>query len=316
MNTTEMNTTQRAVLIRAYGGASAAEVAQIAKPEAGQGQVLVRVRAAGVNGIDWKIREGYVRDAFPLQLPTVLGIELAGVIEAVGPGASRFRVGDRVMGPLGGLGAYADFAAVDEANLCVTPDALDDVHAAAIPVAAVAAWQSLYHAGPLRPAQRILIHGAAGGLGGYAVQYAKRAGAEVFATVSASHAEYVRSLGADHVIDYHSQRFEDIARDIDLVVDYVGGEVLDRSWQVLKETGAIVGTSSPEILARTPAGRRGLWFMNKPDAALLERLATDIAKGTLKSKVDQVVGFDDIPAAIERNRIGSHSGKAVADFSR
>jgi len=312
-----MSTTQqRAVLIRAYGGASAAEVAEIARPEAGRGEVLVRVRAAGVNGLDWKVREGYVRDAFPLQLPAVLGIELAGVVEAVGPGASRFRVGDRVMGPLGRLGAYADVVAVDEGNLARTPEGLDDVQAAAIPVATVAAWQSLHLAGPILPGQRILIHGAAGGLGGHAVQYAKRAGAEVFATAATAHVEYVRSLGADHVIDHQTQRFEDIARDIDLVLDYVGGEVLDRSWQVLTPTGAIVGTSSPDILARTPAGRRGLWFMNKADTALLETLAADVAAGTLKSPVSEVVGFNDIPAAIERNRTASRTGKVVADFSR
>jgi NADPH:quinone reductase-like Zn-dependent oxidoreductase len=310
-----MTTTQRAILIRAYGGAAAAEVAEIAKPAAGPGQVLVRVRAAGVNGIDWKVREGYVRDAFPLQLPAVLGIELAGVVEAVGPGASRFRVGDRVMGPLGGLGAYADFVTVDEAMLVRTPQGLDDVHAAGVPVAAVAAWHSLHHAGPITAGRRILVHGAAGGLGGYAVQYAKRAGAEVFATASTAALDYVRSLGADHVIDYRTQRFESVARDIDLVLDYVGGEVLDRSWQVLTKDGAIVGTSSPDILARTPPGRRGLWFVNQPDAALLERLAAEIAEGTLISKVSEVVAFDGIPAAIERNRTGHRIGKVVADFS-
>lgn len=310
-----MKMTQRAVLIRAYGGADAAEVAQIARPEAGPGQVLVQVRAAGINGIDWKIREGYVRDAFPLPLPAVLGIELAGVVVAVGPGVSRFHVGDRVMGALGGVGAYAEFVAVNEAKLAPIPDPLDDVGAAAIPVAAVAAWQSLHHAGPVRSGQRVLIHGAAGGLGGYAVQYAKAAGAEVFATAATAHVDDVRALGADHVIDYQTQRFEDIAKDIDLVLDYVGGEVLDRSWQVLKSTGAIVGTSSPDILARTPAGRRGLWFVNQPDAALLEKLATDIASGVLKSKVSEVVGFGEIPAAIERNRTDSRTGKAVANFS-
>lgn len=309
-------TTQRAVLIRAYGGAAAAEIAEITRPAAGEGQVLVRVRAAGVNGIDWKVREGFVRGAFPLQLPAVLGIELAGTVEALGPGASRFGVGDRVMGPLGGLGAYADVVAVDEANLVRTPQGLDDVHAAGVPVAAVAAWQSLHHAGPITAGQRILIHGAAGGLGGHAVQYAKRAGAEVFATASTAHLEYVRSLGADHLIDYRTQRFESVAQDIDLVLDYVGGEVLDRSWQVLAKDGAIVGTSSPDILARTPPGRRGLWFMNKPDAALLERLAAEIAEGTLISKLGEVVGFGDIPAAIERNRTDPRIGKVVADFSR
>ena len=309
-------TTQRAVLIRAYGGAAAAEIGEITRPAAGQGQVLVRVRAAGVNGIDWKVREGFVREAFPLQLPAVLGIELAGTVEALGPGASRFRVGDRVMGPLGGLGAYADVVAVDEANLVRTPQGLDDVHAAGVPVAAVAAWQSLHHAGPIAAGQRVLIHGAAGGLGGYAVQYAKRAGAEVFATASTAHLEYVRSLGADHVIDYRTQRFESVAQDIDLVLDYVGGEVLDRSWQVLSKDGAIVGTSSPDILARTPPGRRGLWFMTRPDAALLERLAAEIAEGRLISKLGEVVGFGDIPAAIERNRTDPRIGKVVADFSR
>ena len=308
--------TQRAVLIRAYGGAAAAEIAGIARPTAAPGQVLVRVRAAGVNGIDWKVREGFVREAFPLQLPAVLGIELAGVVEEVGAGASRFRIGDRVMGPLGGLGAYADVVAVDEANLVRTPQGLDDVHAAAIPVAAVAAWQSLHHAGPIAAGQRILIHGAAGGLGGYAVQYARQAGAEVFATASTAHVEYVRSLGADHVIDYLNERFESVAQDIDLVLDYVGGEVLDRSWQVLAKNGAIVGTTSPDILARAPSGRRGLWFMNKPDAALLERLVAEVAQGTLVSKLGEAVGFDDIPAAIERNRTDPRIGKVVADFSR
>lgn len=311
-----MNTIQRAVLIRAYGDASVAEVAQIPKPEVQAGEVLVRVRAAGVNGIDWKIREGYVRDAFPLPLPAVLGIELAGVVEAVGLGTSRFRVGDRVMGPLSRPGAYADFVTVDEANLALTPEGLDDVHAAAIPIAAVSAWQSLHHAGPVRPGQRILIHGAAGGLGGYAVQYAKQAGAEVFATAASAHVEYVRSLGADHVIDYQHQRFEDVASEIDLVLDYVGGEVLDRSWQVLAASGVIVGTSSPDILARIPAGRRGLWFVNKPDADLLQKLAADVAKGALVSKVSDVVSFAEIPAAIERNRTGSRIGKVVADFMR
>lgn len=319
-----MSTTQRAVQIQAYGGADTAQVAEIAKPEAGPGQVRVHVRAAGLNAIDWKVREGHVRDAFPLQLPAVLGIELAGVVEAVGPGASRFRVGDRVMGPRGGLGAYADFVTVDEALLAPTPDGLDDVQAAAIPVAAVSAWQSLLHAGPVRPGQRVLIHGAAGGLGGYAVQYAKRAGAEVFATAATAHVDDVRSLGADHVIDYQTQRFEDSVRDIELVLDYVGGEVLDRSWQVLTPGGAIVGTSSPDILARTPAGRRGLWFVNKPDTALLEKLAADIARGELQLRIGEVVGFSDIPAAIERIRTrssrelggGPRIGKVVADFSR
>lgn len=311
-----MSTLQRAVLIRAYGGAHAAQIAHIETPAPEHGQVRVRVRAAGVNGIDWKVREGHVRNAFALALPIVLGAEMAGVIDAVGPGSSRFSIGERVMGAMGGLGAYAEFVTVSEASLCPIPEALDDVQAAAMPVAAVAAWNSLHHAGPIVAGQRVLIHGAAGGLGAYAVQFAKRAGAEVFATAGSADLDYVRSLGADEVFDYQSQRFENLVRNIDLVLDYVGGEVLDRSWQVLAQDGVVVGTSAPDILARTPANRRSLWFMNKPDPQLLEKLAREVAGGTLQSRIGGVVGFTDIPQAIERNRTVSRTGKVVADFTR
>jgi NADPH:quinone reductase-like Zn-dependent oxidoreductase len=309
-----MNTI-RALALTRYGGPEAVQIASVEAPTAGPGQVLVRVRAAGVNGLDWKVREGYVRDAFPLQLPTTLGIELTGVVEAVGPGVTRLRQGDRVMGPLGGLGAYAERVAVNEANLALVPDALGFVEAAALPVASVAAWQSLHFAGPIRAGQRILIHGAAGGLGGFAVQFARQAGAVVYATALGEHAEYVRGLGADHVVAYDQERFESSIRDIDLVLDYVGGEVLARSWSVLAEDGAIVSTASPAILANTPAGRRGLWFMNTPDTERLQAIAHDVANGRLRSKVAAAVRFDELPAAIERNRTQPQVGKTVVDFA-
>ena len=306
----------RSVLLRDYGGEAAAQVAESPAPAAGPAQVLVGVRAAGINALDWKVREGDVRDAFPLQLPAVLGIELAGVVEAVGPGASRFQVGDRVMGPLGGLGAYADHVAVDEARLASTPAALSDVEAAAIPVAALAAWQSLHSTGAIGAGTRVLVHGAAGALGRFAVQFARQAGAFVIGTASARDLDDVRRLGADQAIDYASQRFEELVGDIDLVLAYVGGDVVERSWQVLKPTGVLVGTASPVFLARVPEGRQGRFFAMKPDAVLLERLAADVASGVLKSRVGEVVAFEDIPAAIERNRLGARSGKAVADFTR
>jgi len=309
-----MNTI-RALVLNEYGGPAAVKISSIAAPTAGQSQVLVRVHAAGVNGLDWKVREGYVRDAFPLQLPTVLGIELAGIVEAVGPGVTTLRKGDRVMGPRGGLGAYADLVAVDEANLNLIPDALSFVDAAALPVASLAAWQSLHFAGPIQAGQRILVQGAAGGLGGFAVQYAHQAGAVVFATALDAHADYVRSLGADHVIAYDKEQFEASVSDIDLVLDYVGGDMLNRSWSVLAEDGVIVSTASPTILASTPTGRRGLWFMNTPDAARLQAIAEDVAHGRLQSKVNAVVRFDELSAAIERNRTQPQVGKIVVDFS-
>jgi NADPH:quinone reductase-like Zn-dependent oxidoreductase len=305
----------RALTLQTYGGTDATRLSAVAAPVAGPGQVLVSVRAAGVNGLDWKVREGYVRDVFPLQLPAVLGLELAGVVQAVGAGVTRFKAGDRVMGPMGGLGAYADLVAVNEANLSPTPEGVDDITAAAMPVAALAAWQSLHMAGPVNPGQRILIHGAAGGVGAFAVQFAKRLGAFVAATAAGKDADTVRALGADQVIDFQTQRFESLVSDIDLVLDYVGGEVLDRDWQVLSPTGVVVGTSSPDILARTPSGRRGLWFVMKPDAALLERLANEVSRGELQARVGEVVSFAGLPEAIERNRIGASGGKAVVDFT-
>jgi NADPH:quinone reductase-like Zn-dependent oxidoreductase len=305
----------RALVLTEYGGPAALKISSVEAPTAGAGQVLVRVHAAGINGLDWKVREGYVRDAFPLQLPTVLGIELAGVVEAVGPGVTQLRKGDRVMGPRGGLGAYADLVAVDQANLSLVPDSLSFVDAAALPVASVAAWQSLNFAGPIRAGQRILIQGAAGGLGGFAVQYAHQAGAVVFATALEAHADYVRSLGADHVIAYDKEQFETSVNDIDLVLDYIGGEVLNRSWSVLAEDGVVVSTASPAILASTPAGRRGLWFMSSPDAARLQAIAEDVAHGRLQSKVGAVVRFDELPAMIERNRTEPQVGKTVVDFA-
>ncbi|HZF80835.1 MAG TPA: NADP-dependent oxidoreductase [Rubrivivax sp.] len=309
-----MNTV-RALQLQRYGGVDAAQVTRAPAPVPAPGQVVVGVRAAGVNGLDWKVREGYVREAYPLALPTVLGIELAGVVEMVGPGTTAFRVGDRVMGPLGGLGAYADLVAVNAANLCRTPDRLGDTRAAALPVSALAAWQSLNMAGAVQPGQRVLIHGAAGGVGSFAVQFAKRAGAFVVATASGRDADRVRSLGADQFIDYREQRFEELTSDIDLALDYAGQDVLERTWQVLSSRGLVVATTSPDILARTPEGRRGLWFMMKPDAVLLHTLAQEVAQGRLQSQVAEVVSFDALPAAIERNRRGERHGKVVVDFS-
>ena len=306
-----MMNTVRALVLRKYGGPEALQLALIAPPVAGSGQVLVRVHAAGINGLDWKLRDGLVQKAFPLQLPQVLGIELAGVVEAVGAGVSRLRVGDRVMGPVGGLGAYAQLVAVNETNLSPVPDALDFVAAAALPLATAAAWNSLHLAGPVQAGQRILIHGATGGLGGFAVQYAHQAGAVVYASARGSNAAYLHSLGADHVIAYDREKFEDLAGNIDLVLDYAGGDVLERSWAVLAPNGAIVSAASPDILARTPEGHRGLWFQNTPDTGRLQATGEDVANGRLRSTVSTVVRLDELPAAIERHRTHARLGKAV-----
>jgi len=301
----------RAYRIHSYGGPEVMQIEEQPIPVAGPGHLLISVKAAGVNGIDWKIRQGLLRDVRSLTFPAVLGAELAGVvIEADG---GRFQVGDRVMGPVG-LGAYADYVAADENTLCHIPDGLTDVQAAAVPVAALTAWQALRAAGELCPWTKVLIHGGAGGVGGFAVQFAKAASAIVLATAAASSRAYVEELGADDVIDYRADRFEEHATDIDLVLDLVGGETLDRSWSVLSARGALVSIVQPDVANRAPAGRRGVWFSMHPDPARLAQIAGDIVSGRLKSTVAEVVSIAELPAAIERTRTGHAPGKIVADF--
>ncbi|NHZ87435.1 zinc-binding dehydrogenase [Massilia sp. CCM 8733] len=306
----------RAVRIHAYGGADVVRVDQVDVPAPAAGEVLVRVRAAGVNALDWKIRQGYLQAVFPLALPATLGIELAGEVMALGDGVTGFAPGDRVMGPFGALGAYADVVAVAAHKLALVPQAMDYVQAAALPVASLTAWQALRAAGPLLAGRQVLIHGAAGAVGGFAVQFAKAAGAVVLATASASSRGHVLALGAERVIDRHAERFEEQVRDIDLVLDLVGGDTLERSWQVLADGGAIVSTAAPDIGARAPAGRRGLWFAMVPHRQQLSDIAAMVAAGTVRSTIARVTGIDGLAQAIEQSHGGHAPGKVVVDFAR
>jgi N-ethylmaleimide reductase len=304
----------RAVRIHAYGGADMATLELVERPVAAAGEVLVHVRAAGVNALDWKIRDGLVRDAFPLPLPATLGIELAGVVAGVGPGVVDFAVGERVMGPLSGLGAYADYVVVAASKLAHTPAALDDIQAAAIPVAALTAWQALFDAGELKRGQTVLIHGAAGGVGSFAVQFARQAGARVVATAQGVNAGYLQGLGAEQVIDYRTSNFWEHSGKVDLVLDLVGGDTLVKSWQVLAEGGQIVSTAAPEIMGQTPQGKRGKWFQMQADARRLAAIAGLVADGQLLVRVSEIAELADLGAAIERSKLGHGPGKTVVKF--
>ena len=306
----------RALRLHAYGGLESLTVDRVPVPEPGPGMALVHVKAAGVNGIDWKIREGYVRNLFKLTLPATLGIEMAGVVLQTGPGVEGLKVGDRVMAALGGLGAYVDHLVIAAEKLVLIPSALSDVQAAAIPIAAMTAWHIIQTADFDLSERRVLIHGAAGGVGGFAIQFAKTAGATVYATASTRSLAYVQALGADVVVDYQQQKFELLARDIDFVVDLVGGEVVDRSWATLSPDGLLVSIAATDLASRTPQGRRGVFLSNKPDTARLAAIAQQVTDGILTSTISEVVGFDDLASAIERNRTGHAHGKIVADFTR
>jgi NADPH:quinone reductase-like Zn-dependent oxidoreductase len=302
--------------LQRYGGADALVVDIVAALEPGPGQVLVKVMAVGVNGIDWKIREGHLRERFRLALPATLGIEMAGIVLQTGGGVEGWTAGNRVMAALGGVGAYADHLVIGAEKLVPTPSELTDVEAAAIPIAAMTAWHVIQAADFDLKGRRVLIHGAAGGVGGFAVQFAKAAGATVYATASTSSIVHVRALGADEVIDYRRQRFEEVTGDMNLVIDLVGGDVIDRSWSVLLPDGLLVSIAAPDVVSRTPDGGRSVFVSNKPDTPRLAEIAAQVAAGTLQSTIAEVVSFEDLPAAIERNRTGHAPGKIVADFTR
>src|SRR6476660_8552590 len=233
--------TMKAIRIHNYGGPEVLQYEDAPRPQPQAGEVVVRVHAAGVNPIDWKVREGHMKDFWAHKLPLILGWDFSGVIEKVGSGATKFKKGDEVYSVPDASrdGAYAEYIVVRESELALKPKSLHHVRAAAVPLAAVTAWQALFDAGQLKRGQRALIHGGSGGVGHIAVQLAKWKGAHVIATASTKNHELLRELGADETIDYTRQRFEDVARNVDIVLDLIGGETQERSWSVLKKGGVL-----------------------------------------------------------------------------
>lgn len=311
---------QKAYRLHSYGGPETISLDDVPVPTPGPSQVLVAVDTVGMNPFDWKIREGYVRDVLPLPLPAILGVDFAGTVVARGEGASRFSIGDRVMTMSTSLGAFAESIAVDEAILARVPATLGDIDAATLPIPALTAWQSLHTAGEPHAGMRILIHGASGIVGAFAVQFAKAAGAEVIGTASGKNRDYVLGLGADGFIDYRTETFEDKVTGVDLVLDYVlvGGDqnTTDRSWSVLKPGGAIVSVADPSIEGKVPAGYRGFFPQIAPDAARLEAIAGDLAAGRIKSKVAQVFPRGELVRAMEINKAGGTTGRLIVDFKQ
>ena len=233
--------TMRAVRIHAYGGVDALQYEDAPRPAPGEGEVLVRVFATSVNPFDCAVRGGYLAGYFNNTLPLILGTDISGVVEAVGPGVTAFKRGDQVYARGGVVrdGAYAEFAVVPDSAAAMRPRSLDHIHAAALPHVCLTAWQALIEEAKLAAGQTVLIHGAAGGLGHVAVQLAKVLGAWVIGTGSRN-IDFVRELGVDQAIDYSLTPFEDVVHDVDVVLDTVGGDTQDRSWGVLKPGGILV----------------------------------------------------------------------------
>ncbi len=311
----QTESTMSAVRIYDYGDASALRFEEVPVPVAGPGQVLVRVHAAGVNPIDWKMRDGMLRNyGINLDMPYTLGREVSGVVESMGEGVESFAIGDDVFAymPMRGSGGYAQFAVVPASALVKKPESLDHIHAAGVPLAAVTAWQSLIDAAGLEKGQTVLIHGGAGGVGHFAVQIAKARGATVITTASPRNHEFLREIGADQVIDYNTQNFWEIVSDVDVVLDSIGGETLERSYGVVKKGGIIVsitGQQSAEKLAEHEI--RGQFVGARPDAEDLAEIAELIDQGKIVPHVSMTVPLEDVAKAHAQSETGHTRGKIV-----
>ena len=274
----------QAIRIHHFGGPEVLQLDEIDKPGAEGGKLRIRVAAASVNPVDYKIRKGGYPRVTESSLPITLGRDVAGVVETA---AGDFKVGDEVYAHLDWAdGGYADYAVVIPGGAAAKPKTLDMVAAAGVPLAATTAWQGLFDHGGLKAGQSVLIHGGAGGVGGFAVQFAKAKGAHVIATASGDGLRTVRGYGADEVVDHEKQRFEDVAHDVDLVFDVIGGETQDRSFAVLKPGGALISTvQEPDKARAAEKHLKAERYMATPNGGQLAEIAALIDAGKVKVEV-------------------------------
>lgn len=307
-------TIMKAVRIHTYGGPEMLVHEDMPRPRPLPEDALIRVHAAGVNPVDWKIREGRLAGRVDHHLPLVLGWDVAGVVEEVGAAVTDFKPGDAVYArpDIARDGAYAQYIAVRASELELKPQSLDFIHAAAVPLAALSAWQSLFDAANLCAGQTVLIHAGAGGVGHFAIQLARWKGARVVTTASAHNTEFLHGLGADEVIDYHSTRFEDVLKDIDVVFDTQGGEIYERSWQVLKKGGVIVSLiNQPSAQLAEQYSARAAYVFVQPNAGQLKQLARLIDSGAVKVIIDTVLPLSEARQAHSKIQGGHTRGKIV-----
>ena len=281
----------KAVRIGTFGGPDVLKLEDLPIPEPHEGEILVKVQAASVNPVDYKIREGKYPAVKADNLPIVMGRDISGIIASCGAGsADGLKEGDAIYAMLGiDRGGYAEYAIVKPGEAARKPASVDYVAAAAVPLAGLTAWQGLFRYGGLKAGQRVLIHGGSGGVGHFAIQFAKAKGATVIATAGGEHIDFLRSIGADEAIDYKKQRFEDLVHDVDLVYDLIGGETQERSFRVLKKGGILVSTlTEPNQDKARQYGVRGTRYTVEPNAAELDDIARLIDAGKVKPKVSKV----------------------------
>jgi NADPH:quinone reductase-like Zn-dependent oxidoreductase len=306
--------TMRAVTIHEFGGPEVMRVERTPRPAAGPGELLVRVHAAGVNPVDAQTRAGVARGLSGERFPYVTGFDVAGEVVQVGPEVTRFRAGDRIFAHLDLRrgGGYAEYAIVKESEAAPLPERTTYVDAASVPLVALTAWQAFFDTADLQPGETVLIHGGAGGVGSIAVQIAKWHGARVIATASPENHPFLRDLGADVVVDYRTQRFEDFARGVDVILDPIGGETQSRSLAILRDGGRLVSivglipearNTTRDVMTRS--------ILVRPDATQLARIGALIDEGILDPIVSHVFPLESVALAHEQSETGRTRGKVV-----
>jgi NADPH:quinone reductase-like Zn-dependent oxidoreductase len=311
----------KSIQIRGYGGNDVVDVKKTASvPNISSGKVLVSVKASGVNPVDWKIREGYFQQLIQLQFPSTLGMDFSGVVEQIGEvnsDALDFKQGDEVYGQAsissGGSGAFAELAMANKDSIAHKPKTLNHIEAAGLPLVGVSAWQALVENIGLSKDQKILIHGGAGGIGSIAIQLAKHLGAYVATTVSTNDKQFVQELGADQIIDYKKEKFEDILQDYDAVFDTVGGETYKRSFRVLeKGSGIVVSTlEQPNSELMSQYGIKALFLFSQVNRQRLIKLAQWVDHNNIRVNIAKTFPLDEASKALEYQKDAHPRGKVV-----
>lgn len=311
----------KAIAINEFGGREVLKYVELPTPEPGEGEVLVRVKAAGVNPVDWKIRAGFLKDFLPHAFPLVLGWDLAGVVEKVGYSARRFKVGDDVYAycrrPVIQHGTYAEYVAIPESYLTLRPKAISVEEAASIPLAALTAYQSVYDAVALKAGESILILGASGGVGSFAVQFGKVVGASVIALASRKNHSYLKELGAAEAVDYASGDFRVTVKSlapqgVDAVFDCIGAEALAKGYDCLKRGGravSILVRDGKELADK--AGAAHHYVFVEPNVVELDHIRSLVDAGLVKSHLSGVYSLAEAARAHEAMETGHTRGKIV-----
>jgi NADPH:quinone reductase-like Zn-dependent oxidoreductase len=302
----------QAIRVHQYGGPEQLKLEQIPCPEPQPGEVLVRVHATAVLPVEWKIRQGVFHAFQPAAFPYIPGSAFAGIVEEVGPGVTTFRSGQAVFGR-SSQGTYAEYTTASAETIARKPASLGFAEAATISGGATTAWEALFDRGGLQAGQRVLILGAAGGVGSFAVQLARWKGAQVIGTTGTANVDFVRSLGAEVVVDYTSTALEQVIRDVDLVVDAVGGQALESAWPVVKRGGTLVSTAGqPSQEKARELGIRALFFTgSRPSSERLQAIAQLIDEGQLKVTLGRIFPLREANLAHALSQSGHGRGRIV-----